>query len=282
MNKILLCTDGSAYAQVCCEYGSWLLSRLEDAGVSLLYVSDMRQYQVPLMADLSGSIGVQPYQAILSQLESLESEKAKTLLDAGKSVFEAQGQSDAVTSIHETGFLVDCLKDLEGPYELVMLGKRGENAEFAMEHIGSTIERVARASSKPCLVTSRKFKPVEKVVMAFDGGASCYKSLDFVTRSKLFKGLEVHLVSVPEDRGEDFALKHLKEAESRLEAAGFTPQCHMLPGVPEDVISRYVEDEGMDMLVMGAYGHSRIRQLLIGSTTTEMIRRCRIPVLLFR
>jgi len=87
---------------------------------------------------------------------------------------------------------------------------------------------------------------------------------------------------VPEDRGEDFALKHLKEAETRLEKAGFEPKCHMLPGVPEDVISRYVEEEGMDMLIMGAYGHSRIRQLLIGSTTTEMIRRCRVPVMLFR
>jgi len=158
-----------------------LISRLKDASITLLYVSDMRQYQVPLMADLSGSIGVQPYQAILSQLETLESEKAKTLLSAGRSVFEAQGQADCVSETHDTGFLVDCLKDIEDPFELVMLGKRGENAEFAMEHIGSTIERVARASAKPCLVTSRKFKPVEKLVMAFDGGASCYKALDFVT-----------------------------------------------------------------------------------------------------
>jgi nucleotide-binding universal stress UspA family protein len=33
---------------------------------------------------------------------------------------------------------------------------------------------------------------------------------------------------------------------------------------------------------MGAYGHSRIRTLIIGSTTTEVIRSCLIPVLLFR
>jgi nucleotide-binding universal stress UspA family protein len=33
---------------------------------------------------------------------------------------------------------------------------------------------------------------------------------------------------------------------------------------------------------MGAYGHSRIRNLVIGSTTTSMIRNCRIPVMLFR
>ena len=33
---------------------------------------------------------------------------------------------------------------------------------------------------------------------------------------------------------------------------------------------------------MVAYGHSRIRSLLIGSTTTALLRACRIPVLVFR
>jgi len=36
------------------------------------------------------------------------------------------------------------------------------------------------------------------------------------------------------------------------------------------------------MLVMGAYGHSRIRQFILGSTTSEMVRICEIPVLMFQ
>ncbi|WP_372803402.1 universal stress protein, partial [Paracoccus seriniphilus] len=42
-----------------------------------------------------------------------------------------------------------------------------------------------------------------------------------------------------------------------------------------------IDAEGFDMLVMGAYGHSRIRSLVIGSTTTEMVRSCKVPVLMF-
>ena len=53
-------------------------------------------------------------------------------------------------------------------------------------------------------------------------------------------------------------------------------------GEPERVISDHVEKYGVDLLVMGAYGHSRIRNLIIGSTTTQMIRSCLVPVLLFR
>lgn len=36
------------------------------------------------------------------------------------------------------------------------------------------------------------------------------------------------------------------------------------------------------MLIMGAYGHSRIRNLIIGSTTTSLVRSCRLPILMFR
>ncbi|MCZ6673393.1 MAG: universal stress protein [Verrucomicrobia bacterium] len=282
MSKILLCSDGSAYGQVCCQYGSWILSRLTQAQLDILYVSDLRQYEVPLIADLSGSLGIQPYQSILSQLEDLEGKKAAALLEAAQVVFADAGQADRVNTHHTTGLLIDSLREFEEPYDLILLGKRGENADFAKEHIGSTIERVVRASHKPCLVTSRNFRPIEKVALAFDGGDSCYKALHYLTNSGLFKGLEIYLVTVPEDKGEDFALHHLREAEELLKHADIHPVCQMLPGVSEDVISSYVDESGIHLLMMGAYGHSRIRQLLIGSTTTEMIRRCKIPVMLFR
>jgi nucleotide-binding universal stress UspA family protein len=35
-------------------------------------------------------------------------------------------------------------------------------------------------------------------------------------------------------------------------------------------------------MIMGAYGHSRMRQLFVGSTTTAMIRNSSVPLLLLR
>jgi nucleotide-binding universal stress UspA family protein len=240
MTKVLLCSDGSAYSQVCCEFGTWVLSKLPEAELEVLYVSDLRQYEFPLIADLSGSLGVQPYQSIISQLENLEETKATTLFDAARSVFTQAGQGDRVSTHHSTGLLVDTLRDFEKPYDFIMLGKRGQNSEFASEHIGSTIERVVRASSKPCMVTSRIFNPVKKVALAFDGGESCYKALSFVQTSALFKGVELHLLTVPEDQHEDLALKRLREAEDLLVQAGIKPVCQMLPGITEDVITVFL------------------------------------------
>jgi nucleotide-binding universal stress UspA family protein len=280
MKKLLVCTDGSSYARVCCEYAAWLSKRI-GASIEVLYVTDLRQFEVPLIADLSGSLGIQPYQAILGQLQDLESKKAKVILEDAAKVFESAGLSDQVTTTHKTGLLVDCLSDYESDEDLVMLGKRGENANFATEHLGSTMERVVRASSRPCLVTSRSFAEPKRVLVAYDGGESCRKAVEFMAHSDMFRDLGVHIVTVV-SHSEDDALKHLREAEKTMRVGGFSPVCQMLHGDTEEAISSYVATNKIGLLVMGAYGHSRIRYLIIGSTTTEMIRTCKVPVLLFR
>lgn len=52
-------------------------------------------------------------------------------------------------------------------------------------------------------------------------------------------------------------------------------------GEPAEAIVDTVERDGIDLLVMGAYGHSRIRQLMIGSTTTELMHKCAVSMLVF-
>jgi len=281
MKRVLLCTDGSAYSQVCCQYAAWLAGRTA-CEFEVLYVTDLRQFEVPMVADLSGSLGVQPYQAVLSKLQELEVEKAKVVLR------EAERQlADAKVTVptrftHRTGFLVDCFQEYEQSADLVMLGKRGENANFASGHLGSTMERVVRSSRQPCFVTSRSFQPIERVLLAYDGGKSCRKAVEFLASNPAFHGLELHVVIVAARENEETALATLREAEAALVASGQRPICQMLHGVPEDEIAAYVAARGINCLIMGAYGHSRIRQFVIGSTTTAMMRQCRVPVLLFR
>lgn len=76
--------------------------------------------------------------------------------------------------------------------------------------------------------------------------------------------------------------KKLDDAAVILKAAGYTPLVALVQGSADKVISETVEREGFDLLAMGAYSHSRLRSLLIGSTTTEMIHSCKVPVVIFR
>mgnify|MGYP002841844926 FL=1 len=72
------------------------------------------------------------------------------------------------------------------------------------------------------------------------------------------------------------------DADKRLEAANVAARLVIRPGHAETVIEEVAAEEKTDLLVMGAYGHSRIRTLVIGSTTTAVLRACKIPVLLVR
>ncbi|HLV17498.1 MAG TPA: universal stress protein, partial [Pseudomonas sp.] len=95
-----------------------------------------------------------------------------------------------------------------------------------------------------------------------------------------FAGIPVHVVIVGAETGDnrsrlDWALETLRDAGIDAEGA-------IRAGEVEATLRTYQEEKGIDLLVMGAYGHSRIRHLLVGSTTTEMLRRAKVPVLLLR
>lgn len=56
----------------------------------------------------------------------------------------------------------------------------------------------------------------------------------------------------------------------------------IVPGVPEEALPALLQSLGNMLLVLGAYGHSRIRQLIVGSTTTALLRLCSVPVVVLR
>ncbi len=49
-----------------------------------------------------------------------------------------------------------------------------------------------------------------------------------------------------------------------------------------DVLVRHLADQGADLLVMGAYGHSRFAQSILGGTTRNLLEQAGVPVLLAR
>jgi len=285
MKRILLCTDGSAFAEHSYPYGAWFASRL-GATVDVVYVSDDRGQTTA--HNLSGSIGLGASEALLKQLVEVEHERAKLNRQKARLILQNAEQAltqqgvQAVNLIHKTGFLVDSLAPLEAEADVIVLGKRGEAAEFASGHLGANVDRIVRSSRKPCLVTPGQFTPIERLLVAYDGSKSCQKLLEFLVTSPVFQGLELHILTVAKKADDEDAIAHLKVAEMQAQAAGFSPICQVIPGNPEQVIANYVESYAINLLLMGAYGHSRIRHLVIGSTTIQLLRSSHIPVLLFR
>ena len=284
MTHLIALIDGSGYSQSVCDLTRWVAERTE-ASVELLHVLGRRNTDSE-PADLSGNLKLGARSALLKELADLDEQKNKLELKRGRLLLEEaktgltdQGLGTVTTKLRH-GDLIETIAEFEGDADLILVGKRGEAADFAKMHLGSNLERVVRAAKKPILVASRAFKPINKFLIAFDGGESAMKAVRHIAQGKLFTGLPCTLLSVGKPNGS--LQEKLDEAATILRKAGYEVDAGIVPGEPEEVIKDKIEAKNIDILVMGAYGHSRIRNLIIGSTTTEMVRSCHVPVMMFR
>lgn len=281
--RVIACIDGSSYTPAVCDAAVWASQRL-DAPLKFLHA--LQRQQEGASTDLSGSIGFDARESLLEELVSLDEKRNKLAMERGRQLLaiakdraRAAGNGTA-EGCQRHGGLVETLTELQEGIRLLVLGQRGEAASVASEHLGSHLERVVRAMKRPILVTPAEFKAPQKVMLAFDGSATTRKGVDMVAASPLLRGLPCHLVMAGTDTGEKRA--KLEQARKTLEEAGIEAPIAIIPGESESVLRQYQKDNGIDLIIMGAYGHSRIRQLLIGSTTTAMLRQSVVPVLLLR
>ncbi|APH73106.1 universal stress protein [Aquibium oceanicum] len=282
MAKILALVDGSVYGRSVAGHAAWAASRL-GLPVEIAHVLGRR---IATDFDLSGNLDANARTNLLRQMADLDEQHGKLAQQKGRAILDgARSEVEAVYGVEvstklRNGDLLEALGDLEADAEMVVIGKRGEAADFAKLHLGSNLERVVRSSKKPVLVASRSHEPFDRFLIAYDGGKSANRAVDYVASSPLLKGLSCTLLSVGADTAENRS--RLDAPVRRLEAGGFEVEARLQNGEPEEVIGACVESGKAGLLVMGAYGHSRIRSYVIGSTTAELVRRCKVPVLMFR
>jgi len=287
IKTILLCSDGSAFSEGIYRYGAWFARRFQSTA-KVLFVTDIRQ-KVVSTGNLSGSLGLGASEQLMNELVNLEYEKAKLskkrarlILQNADQILKEEGVSD-VELLNPTGFLVDCFRDFEADADMVVLGKRGEAAEFASDHLGANIERIVRSSSKPCLVTPQTFVPVERILIAYDGSPTAKRIINFLTdNAEGFKDSDLHVITVAKSASDEGPSQALAKVQERLQQNGFATTTSLASGEPEKAIAQYIKQHQINLLLMGAYGHSRIRRLIIGGTTIQMLRSSSIAVLLFR
>lgn len=283
-NKVLACIDHSNFTPSVCDYAAWAAVRLT-APLEFIHILDRRQETAP-MRDLSGSIGLGAQEALLEDLSVLDEKRGKIAQESGRLLLEAAKQRAVAAGVpapearKRHGDLVETLVEIEQDARMFVLGKRGETGESASQHIGSNLERVIRAVHRPILIASKEFQAPRNFLIAFDGSKTTRKGVEMIASSPLFRGLACHILMV--DTESPASIGQLESAKNILANAGFSVAASIVAGNAETVIAEYKRTNQIDLLVMGAYGHSRIRHLLVGSTTTTMIRTSSIPVLLLR
>jgi nucleotide-binding universal stress UspA family protein len=141
------------------------------------------------------------------------------------------------------------------------------------------LEASLRETGRPVLISRQAATDTfgEKIAVAWNGSAEASRAvglaMDFLTRAR-----EVVLISVYEDgafqpSGDSLA--------AYLGWHGVRPQTIAIDGSAHSagaIVMQQVEESGADMLVMGAYTRNRVRRVIFGGVTGEVLDRMTVPV----
>ncbi len=278
------CIDGSALSDTVADYAAWSATRMGSPLVLLNVLDDARGTDEN---DFSGKIGIDQRQRILAELADLEEKRAKlsrqqgqVFLEAARAHIENKYPEPLLRQRH--GDLSGALTDIESEIRLLVIGRQGKRGQSNRvgQRIGHQVERVIRTVARPVWVVHGDFQEPERIMIAYDHSKTAQQAVSMVAGSPLFRGLPVHVVMVGPDTADHNA--QLKWADKSLSAQGFNVTTAIIAGEVEQVINEYAAEHNIHAMVMGAYGHSRIRKFFVGSHTNALIQSAEIPVLLLR
>lgn len=282
--KVLACVDQSKYAESVMAYATWAARRMQTP-MELLHVID-RHPRLEAVQDHSGTIGLDAQENLLKQLSDEDETRTRAAREVGRVFLNGlreraiEAGASVVDVRQRHGELETALAELQGDVRLFVLGRRGASAQATQRDLGRNLEWVVRSVNKPVLAVPEDFRAPSRVLYAFDGSSVTRQGIEMIAGSPLLRDLPIHLLMAGKAQAQ--GPKQIEEARRALEAVGFTVSISIEPGDPETVIASAVKSLQCDLLVMGAYSHSPLRSLFVGSKTTDLLRSAAVPTLLLR
>ncbi|MDZ7858772.1 universal stress protein [Sphaerotilus sp.] len=284
-HKVCACLDRHPETASVIDWAAWAAGRL-DAPLELLHVLERPADRAG--ADYTGALGLGAQETLLLQLAELDEARGRLAQEAGRHLLAAgqahvhaltAGLSHCSTRLRH-GELVDAALEGEHDTRLFVLGQHHRDQHPVRRHLDHHLERLIRAVQRPVLVSTGSFAAPTRFAIAYDGSPTAQRAMERVAQSPLLTGLPAELVMA----GRDTASHHqtLAQARQHLEAAGFLVTTTLLEGEPEQQLPAHLKANGTSLLVIGAYGHTRIREWIVGSTTTALLRASPCPLLILR
>ena len=278
IKSILVGLDGSEHARTAGAYARWLAEKL-GARLTALHVVDLAAIEGTFFHDISGSLGFEPYLDLSSKIRAALVERGDLILEAFTK--EAGDAGAAIEVVNTVGIVANEIAEHARIADLVIIGHRGANEKYSTGLLGGNAESITRKSPKPVFVTPLQFHPCSKPLLAYDGSAKAAAVMHQAAELCVQLGTDLTVLTVnsDENRGReilDEAGKYLApyniEVSLELQRTGNAPER----------IANFIRERAHDLLFIGAYGHSRIIEMVLGSTTEYVLRNAECPVYLHR
>jgi len=248
------------------------------AQITGLHGVDTRDLEGPLLSDIAGALGFTPYKNYLPRFQKVLENRGDLILEGFRSACEERPVRHRVKRL--SGLVPGIIAEEAKKADLVIIAQRGEHERWSSGLLGSTTESVVRRSRRPVLVTPGTFREFGKILVAYDGSLESNQALK--TACELFAYSDTRMQSVVVTGDVKRCENLTEEIEAFVGPYQIDVEIECLKGEAAREILRYALEHRIDLIVMGAFGRSRIHDLILGGTTAYIIRNTSLPVLLNR
>lgn len=275
LKNILLHLDASPRSTTRLKVARQLAQRHE-AAVTGLYAVTSNFVEMPFAAAESSEAG-----AIVLKLDAERRERA---LAQFKAAMQTEGSpvswSELGTEPVIWGFTQQALYA-----DLLVLGQHETGSPTARDVPADFIESVLIGSGKPALVVPYAGEVAtlgQNVLVAWRATRESARALA-AALPLLQTAQQVHVATWSDEQGAPQAANERRQIEQYLASHGVKATLHWYgegAGNPGDRLLSLAADMGSDLLVMGCYGHSRARELVMGGASRTVLRSMTLPVLM--
>lgn len=276
IKSILLPIDGSTYSESVLRYGKYLAEKFE-AVLRVLTVVDIRLFDWSMATGADSFVPLMPSADFQAESQKMQDEKADKVIEKAASILRQTALKFELSKT--SGIPVDEICHYAMENDMVVLGIRGEYERWSNKFLGATVESVTRQVSKPTMLVDKAFTPVERIHCGYDGSSSANKALQLAAYLAKIMQITMQVIAVFDSQEERTQV--LDEAERYLVPYEVEFNLRHETGDATEVIVNAQNNSPVPALVViGSYGHSRLREAIIGSTTVGVMRKAKKPILL--
>ncbi|ANF81610.1 universal stress protein [Acinetobacter sp. NCu2D-2] len=277
MKRVIACIDSSPCIQALAEAAAWV-AKQTNRELVLLQVLDYYPASYHL-GEISGVIGFESNAMLLKELAELEQKQSEIALDYSNNLLKHISERILdkygleTTHLQEKGDFLEQSFQLIQPDDIVVIGRVGERSAEKNKAIGTNVENFIRGANCTVMTVGDTFKPPTRFIFAYEYSPTCVKMMKRIAESDLLRLLQCHLLYVGDHK------EILQEPLQYLTQAGLDVIPEYRYGDPAENILSYQQEQGIQLIVLGAFSHSKIKQFFLGSIATTIFRKSKVPLL---
>ncbi len=163
-------------------------------------------------------------------------------------------------------------------HDLIVIGRDTAFHSQPARHMAETVEELLKKNPRPIVVTAPTSTKIDPILVAFDGSVAAARSLQVFTLLHMEDAGSVHLVSVAVSDEE--ARSIAQRGAGYLALHGVSVQTHAIASSvdPADILLAEAQSIDAGVIVMGAFGHRRWRESLLGSCTRRLFEESQMSL----